>query len=1307
MKDQANLHYSRTTPSSFDSVFRRMAAASKIGYWISDPYLSDLFWSDILFQLLGLIPAEKPSFEKLQSILEPSSQDLFKTRLTALKEEGVSFSVPLLVTLPSGEKRSLSFDAWADRDSSGAIIQLAGIVKEQTGILEEKIELLLNHSHETIWCVDKNLCLIKGNENFHKTFGWEKGKTLRVGDYILDEKNMSPEEITFWKPNFEKALRGEESSWVIKRFFNGKNGFFQIRIVPIKDSDKIVALACYADDVTNRIEEELKTKELVEKLNLSQKIAKIGYWEFDTITEEIFWTDEVFQIWGLEKGSLIPNFQQFIQSFHPDDIQDFLPKHYAALRGEAPLDAVHRIITSDGTVKYVHEKGWLEKNSLAGKDIFKGTVQDISYEKEIEKRLKERNSFIESTLINLPMGIAVSSLSTGQTTFINPAFSKAYGWPEDELRDVDAFFQKIYPDPEFRKQISERIMKDIQSGNPDQMYWNDIPITTQTGETRYVSAKNILLHELDLMISTVQDVTDRFEAEQALKTSNERFLLATQAVSDAIWDWDVSTKTILWGPGFYRLFGYPEDLTEVSTTFWDSKVHPDDLEQINKLLEATKKDSLQSKWSGEYRFQKADGSYAHVKETAVIIRDSSGKPIRMVGALQDVTEEKENQLLISQKTKYIETTAEIIELFLETDDWESQVPNMLKMMGETVGTDRAYIIQMYEKEGKKFGDLTHEWANDFTPSFIEEPEFREIPADAHPEIYEKAKQRKPFVVHTREALPATKRILEAQGIKSILNIPIIQDNELFGYLGFDSCQEEHNWTEDEKNFIQTVATNLSFAIGRKKQLDQIQEAFENHNALLESIGDSFYAFDKEYKVTYWNPTVEKLTGVKREEILGKSIWDFIPEVNEEFVEAYKIALDDKKKVNFETYDPWVNAWLEVTIYPTHQGVSVVIRDISSKKASEQQIQEFNERFSLITKASHDAIWDWNILTGEHYWGEGFNMIFDEEVAGVHMDHNRWKNRIHPEDRERISQLLLDILSDPNRNSFEAEYRFIKTNGTEIYLVDKGTVVRDMNGKPTRMVGAIQNITRRKAYEQSLKILNTELAKSIRDLEISNKELEQFAFVASHDLQEPLRMITSFLTLIEKRYADTIDERGQQYIRFAVDGAKRMREIILDLLEFSRIGNVTEEKKLVSAADLVNEVLIVHKKTIREKQAVVHVAELPEILCHPNSIMQVFQNLISNALKYHEGNHRPEISIECLEKKDSWQFSVSDNGIGIEKEYLEKIFVIFQRLHQKEQYSGTGIGLAICKKIVEFHGGKIWAQSEVGKGSTFFFTVKKQ
>lgn len=168
----------------------------------------------------------------------------------------------------------------------------------------------------------------------------------------------------------------------------------------------------------------------------------------------------------------------------------------------------------------------------------------------------------------------------------------------------------------------------------------------------------------------------------------------------------------------------------------------------------------------------------------------------------------------------------------------------------------------------------------------------------------------------------------------------------------------------------------------------------------------------------------------------------------------------------------------------------------------------------------------------------------------------------------------------------------------------------------------------------------------------------------------------------------------------------MREIILDLLEFSKVGNFTESKKLANTGELIQEVLLLNKKLIQEKDATIHVGQLPDIICHPNSIIQLFQNLISNGLKYQSMGNKPEIWLDGKESENEWVFSVRDNGIGIDPEFREKIFIIFQRLHQKDQYSGSGIGLAICKKIVEFHGGKIWVETDLDHGSTFFFTIIK-
>ncbi len=224
---------------------------------------------------------------------------------------------------------------------------------------------------------------------------------------------------------------------------------------------------------------------------------------------------------------------------------------------------------------------------------------------------------------------------------------------------------------------------------------------------------------------------------------------------------------------------------------------------------------------------------------------------------------------------------------------------------------------------------------------------------------------------------------------------------------------------------------------------------------------------------------------------------------------------------------------------------------------------------------------------------------------------------------------------------------------------------------------------------------------------SNNELEQFAYVTSHDLQEPLRMVTSFLSLLEKKYGHVLDEKGKQYIHYAADGAHRMRQIILDLLEYSRIGNIEEEVSLVDMKAVLDDVLILNRKLIKEKKAVITTEELPQIYAEKSPMHQMFHNLIQNALTYHGDSISPEINIRAEETVTHWIFYIKDNGIGIPSEYREKIFNLFERLHGNGEYSGTGIGLAICKKIAEQHKGIIGVDSEQDRGSTFYFTVLKK
>ena len=236
-----------------------------------------------------------------------------------------------------------------------------------------------------------------------------------------------------------------------------------------------------------------------------------------------------------------------------------------------------------------------------------------------------------------------------------------------------------------------------------------------------------------------------------------------------------------------------------------------------------------------------------------------------------------------------------------------------------------------------------------------------------------------------------------------------------------------------------------------------------------------------------------------------------------------------------------------------------------------------------------------------------------------------------------------------------------------------------------------------------------LALRTTELQRSNRDLEQFAYVASHDLQEPLRMVSSYTQLLGKRYAGKLDERADTYIHYAVDGANRMQTLIQDLLKYSRVG--TRQAPLVptSAADVVADVLRTFELAIQESGSCITVAELPEVLADRVQLTQIFQNLIGNALKFKREGVAHSVTVSAAPVSDSngqlWQFTVRDNGIGIEKEYFERIFVIFQRLNTRESFTGSGIGLAICQRLVERHGGQIWLESAPGEGTAFHFTLQ--
>ena len=312
---------------------------------------------------------------------------------------------------------------------------------------------------------------------------------------------------------------------------------------------------------------------------------------------------------------------------------------------------------------------------------------------------------------------------------------------------------------------------------------------------------------------------------------------------------------------------------------------------------------------------------------------------------------------------------------------------------------------------------------------------------------------------------------------------------------------------------------------------------------------------------------------------------------------------------------------------------------------------------------------------------------------------------HPDDLEIDLEHVKDLI-DGKIESFKLEKRYYHKNGDIIWVLLVVSKVRDKNGIVNHLVAQIENITQRRESEKALENLNKELVERADELAESNRELERFAYVASHDLQEPLRMIGSFLQLLQKKYANDLDSKAHEYINYAVDGAKRMKDLILDMLEYSRVNTNPIDFENIDLNEVYGDVKLNLSESISSNKAKIEVSKLPTIKGIKLHMLQLIQNIIGNALKYRSLERDPIINILANEKDTEWEIMISDNGIGIDPRFYEKIFIIFQRLHNKNEYSGTGIGLAICKKIIDKHGGRIWVTSEPGKGSVFYFTLPK-
>lgn len=523
--------------------------------------------------------------------------------------------------------------------------------------------------------------------------------------------------------------------------------------------------------------------------------------------------------------------------------------------------------------------------------------------------------------------------------------------------------------------------------------------------------------------------------------------------------------------------------------------------------------------------------------------------------------------------------------------------------------------------------------------------------------------------------------------------------------------------------------------------------------ILSQVRDAVIAVDDKNHVTYWNKGAEELYGFKSREVQGKEFFDIVKYrwLN---VADRKNAYQRLKTIgkwhgeNLSTKKNGEEIYVESSIHSfkddngNYIGTISVIHDLTEPVHIRQALEKNYNRLQEAQRIGHIGNWEWDIQSNVITLSEGLYQIYGIDSCNL-VKYDTILNMILPEDQTIVNDNLEKALRDCNPFKYEIKIR--RQDGDIRIISCSGEVITDFAGHPLNIICVEQDITERKEIEYALgeaknelestvkrrtrelkeangrlqneleerKITENKLKKSqknlkslIDELKRSNEELQQFAYVSSHDLQEPLRTITSFTQLIERRYKDKLDPDADEFIEYIVDAAKRMQTLINDLLNYSRVATRGKEFELTSTEEILKHTKSNLYAAINENNAEITHENLPKIIADKRQMIQLFQNLIGNAIKFRKPEITPKIHIKARkdENKNEYIFSVQDNGIGMEPQYAERIFIIFQRLHTMEEYEGTGIGLAVSKRIIERHGGQIWVESKPSAGSIFYFTL---
>ncbi|MBO6797631.1 PAS domain-containing protein [Maricaulis sp.] len=1121
---------------------------------------------------------------------------------------------------------------------------------------------LYRHTTSAVIAANLDRELTALNAAAERMFGYAEADILGKKSEVLyaDPRDYGRLGLSHYGSN---ADRLESSKPYLVRYRTRNGRIFDGETVgcPIEDDNgNRIGLLCIITDVTSRLAMQAKLEASDIQLRAALASANEGAFSLNLATGLGSTRGFINEFLGIASADATISLDRWAQVIHEDDRGSFRTA-IDKIRSSPglPLDLTYRAARADGQERWLHTRGKVSEYASDGSaHRITGVISDVTDRQNLELELARREKQLDSAINAGSCGAWEVDARTLQVTPIGE-IREMLGIPDEpETIDGRIWLQATHEDE--RQNVADQL-RELADGRTDQLDAVYRLLDSRTDEWRWMHSRGGLIDapgNRRLASGVLIDITSEIELKQKLAESERRISRAVDAGLHGVWEIDFGRDELEITGRINSVFGLSRATNTHPVEKWLRNVSEHDRDRVRREIDDVSMQGEDARYFSTFRMLTDDGEIVWVDVSgAVSSVDESGRPTHAVGLVTDVTERKSLEHQVESSQRLLRNAMDAANEGAWRLDLKTQVTEVTGVLSRMIGLGDSDALTTYQ-----------EWAE-----------------GVHPEDRSTAD---------------TASLAFMKGERETVDYIVRYNSAADGWVRLHNRGRVTEWDDQGRPTIAVGAmTDITAQFETSELLAERESQVED---AIQTGAISLWRFDRSTNQMWMRGTFSRMFFDDNPEIvIPIEDWmdrvhpDDIPQLeasrerlnepgNDLAALSYRVHADDGEWMWVRTSGRVVERYPDGSARVT-SGVVVDVDEIHKARdlASTERLR-FEQVYRSTPAMMHTINADGDMIQVSDYWLSYFGYEREEVIGKKSIDF------LDDESRERAIEHMLPELFRTGHQA-NTPYRFKRKDGRTVDVLLSSFLERGDDGTPLRSFAVMTDVTPlRTAYEQ---------------LERSNKELDRFATVASHDLQEPLRKISAFASLIRRRYTDRLDEEGVRSLDFLVDAAQRMQTLIDDLLSYSRMASQPLRLERIELNAIVSEVRELLAGAIEENSAELDIEDLPVVRGDPTLIKQALYNLVGNAIKYRR-EETPKIEIRFARFEDRVRISVKDNGIGLDPKFTDKIFAPFQRLHTRSEYKGTGIGLAIVRQAIQRHGGEVWVESEPDKGSTFYIEIPR-